>query len=86
MKNEMLSDWEYKILATRKEFALSMRRIALGTFHLIIFLVVFVFAPNLHGQTNQTTPGCKDIATIPPVLTFGGPGTVPAKALSLIHI
>jgi hypothetical protein len=85
MKDEMLSDWNCKTLAMKKRFAFSMRRITLGASLLAIFWVVFfvISAPNLHGQTNQTTPGCKDIATIPPVLAFGGPGTVPARANEL---
>jgi hypothetical protein len=40
---------------------------------------ILVFSGSLQCQTNQTTPGCRDIATIPPILTFGGPGTAPAK-------
>lgn len=38
--------------------------------------LVALFPGHLQGQTNVSTPGCQDIATLPPVLTFGGPGTV----------
>jgi hypothetical protein len=77
----MLSNWNCNILPTSKALALSMRRVAHGA--LLLIICFFVFTPNLHSQTNQTTPGCKDIATIPPVLAFGGQGTVPARGNEL---
>jgi hypothetical protein len=44
-----------------------------------LFLFVGLSA-NLRAQTNQTVPGCRDVAPTPPVLAFVGPGTTPAGA------
>ena len=49
-------------------------RIAFG-----FFLFVGLSA-SLRAQTNQVVPGCKDVAPLPPVLTFVGPATTPSKA------
>ncbi len=44
------------------------------------FFLFIALSASLRAQTNQTIPGCKDIAPPPPVLAFVGPGTTPAKA------
>jgi hypothetical protein len=47
------------------------------------FLLFVGLSANLMAQTNQTVPSCKDVAPLPPVLTFVGPATTPAGANEL---
>jgi hypothetical protein len=50
----------------------------------VAVLPFILWATNANAQTtNQQIPGCKDIAPMPPVLTFGGPATVRAGSTEL---
>jgi hypothetical protein len=40
----------------------------------------FGLSADLRAQTNEQVPGCRDVASLPPVLAFVGPATTPAGA------
>jgi hypothetical protein len=47
------------------------------------FFLFVGLSKNLIAQPNQTIPGCKDIAPLPPIRTFVGPSTLPVGANEL---
>ena len=49
---------------------------------LVAALAFVLLTTILHAQ-NDKIPGCKDIATLPPIFTFGGPATVPSGSTEL---
>jgi hypothetical protein len=48
-----------------------------------VAVLPFVLSPPILHAQNDQIPGCKNIAALPPVLTFGGPATVPSGATEL---
>jgi len=49
----------------------------------IVAVLPFLLSPLILHAQNDQIPGCKDIAPMPPVLTFGGPATLASGSTEL---